>query len=127
MSKEEAFRRLEKACLPDPLEETSKIQAIFGPIADELLPTQKDIIDMSGAQFEALKARIVDHWQEVHAIAASVPPAEDFTRWLRLLGGPVDGGEINLSTEEVRLAKDYSHYLRRRFSINKLRLLLGIS
>jgi hypothetical protein len=82
---------------------------------------------MTGTQFKALKARIVDHWQEVHAIAASVPPAEDFTRWLRMLGGPVDGGEVGLSVEEVRLAKDYSHYLRKRFSINKLRLLLGIS
>jgi glycerol-1-phosphate dehydrogenase [NAD(P)+] len=127
MSKEDAYRRLEKARLPDPKEEALKIRAIFGPIADELLPTQKDFIDMTGAQFEAVKARIVDHWQEVHEIASSVPPAGDFTRWLRMLGGPVDAGEVNLSAEEVRLAKDYSHYMRKRFTINKLRLLLGIS
>jgi glycerol-1-phosphate dehydrogenase [NAD(P)+] len=127
MSKEEAHQRLEKTRLPDPQDEAQKIRAIFGPIADELIPAQKDLIDMTGTQFKALKARIVDHWQEVHAIAASVPPAEDFTRWLRMLGGPVDGGEVGLRVEEVRLAKEYSHYLRKRFSINKLRLLLGIS
>lgn len=127
MSKDEAYHRLEKARLPNPQEEMLKIKAIFGPIADEILPSQKDFIKMSGSQFEALKGRILDQWQGVQEIAESVPPAQDFARWLRMLGGPVDPSEINLSAEEVRLAKDYSHYMRQRFTINKLRLLLGIS
>lgn len=127
MTREEACRRLENARLPEPQEEELRIRAIFGPIADEILPTQKEFIHMTVAQFESLKACIVDRWQEVQEIAASVPPAQDFSRWLGMLGGPTDPAEINLSQAEVRLAKDYSHYMRQRFTINKLRRLLGLS
>ncbi len=126
MTRDEAYRRLEKARLPEPKDEEQKIRAIFGPITDEILPTQKGFIEMSGAQFEALKTRILNHWGEVQEITASVPPAQDFSRWLGMLGGPTDPAEINLSEAEVRLAKDYSHYMRQRFTINKLRLLLGL-
>ncbi len=127
MTKDESYRRLEKARAPDLEEETLKIKAIFGPIAEEILPSQKEFIEMSGSQFEALKARILDNWEQVQEIAAGVPSAEDFSRWLRTLGGPVEPTEVGLRTEEVRLAKDYSHYMRQRFTINKLRLLLGLS
>ena len=44
-----------------------------------------------------------------------------------MVGGPATTGELNLSPEEIRVALDYSHYMRKRFTINKLRILLGIS
>ena len=126
MSRDEAALRLEKARLPDAQEEELKIRSIFGSIADELLPAQEEFLSMSEARFAALKARVLDGWDDVHQIAAAVPPAEEITRWLRMAGGPTSAGELNLSKTEVRLAEDYSHYLRKRFTVNKLRLLLGI-
>ena len=55
LSMDEAKRRLDYARLPDPKEEASKIRAIFGPIADEILPSQEEFLNMTGRRFEDLK------------------------------------------------------------------------
>lgn len=127
MSKEKAAFRLERARLPNPEEEELKIKAIFGPIAEEILPTQGEFLNMTGARFEALKTRILDRWQDIQGIVAGVPSSKELARWLRMVGGPARTSELNLTEEEIRLALDYSHYMRKRFTINKLRILLGIS
>ncbi len=127
LSIDEAKRRLDYARLPDPQEEASKIRAIFGPSADEILPTQDEFLNMTGRRFEDLKTRLLDCWGDVQRIAAGVPSTKELTRWLRMVGGPATTGELNLSPEEIRVALDYSHYMRKRFTINKLRILLGIS
>jgi glycerol-1-phosphate dehydrogenase [NAD(P)+] len=127
LSKDQAQRRLDHARLPDPQEEVSKIRAIFGPIAGEILPTQEEFLSMTGRRFEDLKTRILDCWQDVQGIAAGVPSTKELARWLRMVGGPSTTGELNLAEEEIRLALDYSHYMRKRFTINKLRILLGIA
>jgi len=82
---------------------------------------------MTGRRFEALKTRILDRWQDIQGIVAGVPSSKELARWLRMVGGPARTSELNLTEEEIRLALDYSHYMRKRFTINKLRILLGIS
>jgi hypothetical protein len=44
-----------------------------------------------------------------------------------MVAGPVNPTDLKLKPEEVQVALDYSHYMRRRFTINKLRILLGLS
>ncbi len=127
MTKSEAARRLEKAQLPNPDEEVSRIKAIFGPIADEVIPLQIDFLSLTPSRFESVKARILDRWDDVQAIVAGVPTAGEFSSWLKRVGGAVSPAELNLSESEVRLALDYSHFMRKRFTINKLRLWLGIA
>ncbi len=127
MAKDEAANRLKNIRLPDAKDEEQVIRTVFGPIAEQILPLQSDTLSMTGERFEAYKARVLDNWREVQAIAAGVPEPGAIAGWLRVVGGPVSASELNLSQEEVRLAQDYSHYMRRRFNINKLRLLLGIS
>lgn len=127
MEKSEAARRLEKAQLPDPDEEISRIMAIFGPIADEIVPLQSEFLSMTASRFEAIKEHILGRWEDIQAIAAGVPAPDEFSDWLRRVGGAVNAAELNLSEGEVRLALDYSHFMRKRFTINKLRLWLGIS
>lgn len=127
LSVEQARERLDQRLLPNPNEEEAKIRAIFGPIADEILPTQEEFLNMTEERFEVLKTSILDCWQEVQEIAAGVPSAKELTRWLRMVGGPATTGELNLTEEEIQLALDYSHYMRKRFTINKLRILLGIA
>jgi len=127
MKKGEAARRLEKVQLPKLDEEVSRIKAIFGPIADEIIPLQSEFLSMTPSRFEAVKAHIIDRWDDVLEIAAEVPAAGEFSGWLRMVGGPLKAAELNLSETEVRLALDYSHFMRKRFTINKLRLWLGIA
>lgn len=127
MKKSEAAHRLEKAQLPDPDEEMSRIRAIFGPIADEIIPLQNEFLSMTASRFKTIKAQILDQWDEIQAIAADVPAPSEFSSWLRMVGGPLNAAELNLSESEARLALDYSHFMRKRFTINKLRLWLGIA
>jgi glycerol-1-phosphate dehydrogenase [NAD(P)+] len=127
MSRDQAAARLRNARLPDPQEEQTKIRSVFGPIADEILPTQTEFINMSGSRFEALKERILEQWEQVQAIADGVPAPDELSSWLRMVAGPVSPTDLKLKPEEVQVALDYSHYMRRRFTINKLRILLGLS
>lgn len=126
MSQEEAAERLDARRRPDPEGEIQNIRRTFGTLADELIPTQQAFIALDEASFEALKHRVLESWQQVQEIAASVPTADQFTTWLRAVGGPLSASEVGLSQEEVHLAVEASHYMRNRFTINKLRLLLGI-
>jgi len=126
MSRGEAASRLQAASLPDPQDEIQKIRFAFGPLADELVATQKEILALTDAGFQALKQRILDHWEQVQEIAAGVPAPEQLAGWLQMVGGPLSASQVGLSEAEVRLAADTSHYMRNRFTINKLRLLLGM-
>ena len=69
---------------------------------------------------------ILTQWTQVQEIAAALPSAEQLRDWLRLVGCPSDGQEIGLSAAEVALALECGHYLRNRFTINKLWFLLGL-
>ncbi len=82
---------------------------------------------MSGSRFEALKERILEQWEQVQSIAAGVPAPDELSSWLRMVAGPVSPTDLKLKPEEVQVALDYSHYMRKRFTINKLRILLGIT
>jgi glycerol-1-phosphate dehydrogenase [NAD(P)+] len=126
MSREEAARRLQDARLPDPQDEIAKIRSTFGPLADELVDTQKEFLALTPEGFQALKGRILDNWDAVQQIAAGVPEPEQLAGWLRTIDGPLDARQVGLTGAEVRLAADTSHYMRNRFTINKLRLLLGL-
>jgi len=126
MSRDEAARRLQDARLPDAQDEIDKIRRAFGPLADELIAIQKDFLAMTPDDFQALKQRILDHWEQVQEIAAGVPAPEQLSGWLRTVGGPLRASQVGLSEAELRLAADTSHYMRNRFTINKLRLLLGM-
>jgi glycerol-1-phosphate dehydrogenase [NAD(P)+] len=126
LGRDEAARRLEAAILPDPAVIEAEVQAVFGSIADELLPNQEEFVHLSADRFGALKRRILDSWDEIGEIAAAVPPSQVIASWLQQVGGPAYPDQLNLRSEEIRQALEYSHYMRKRFTINKLRLLLGI-
>ncbi|MBI5305749.1 MAG: sn-glycerol-1-phosphate dehydrogenase [Chloroflexi bacterium] len=127
MSREQVAARLRTAQLPDRETQIQNIKTIFPPVADQIIHDQRAFLDLTQDTFESLKQRIVDRWDDVQAIAANVPPPQQFADWLRQAGAPITGNERGLSEREVDLAKEYSHYLRNRFTINKLRLILGLA
>lgn len=101
------------------------IRKVFGPVADEIIEYQKPFLYMTDQALDALKQRIVARWAEVQEIAAQTPEPSALTEWLQAAGSPVTGQELGFSEEEVLMGINYGHYLRKRFTINKLRLLLG--
>ena len=127
MSRAEAQKRLERATLPDRDAEIANIRQAFPHMVDDVVGIQAPFLDMSQADFAALKAAILDNWPAIQLIAATVPPAVEVTAWLRSIDGPVMASEVSLSDEEYELGKRYGHYYRNRFSNAKLGRMLGIA
>ena len=123
---DEATDRLKDASLPETEKWVQEIRSVYGPAAEGVIKEQSPFLHMSAQTFAEIKQRILVDWPEIQEIAASVPSPDQMTDWLRQAGAPVSGGELGLNETEIRQAMQYSHYLRGRFTINKLRLMLGI-
>jgi glycerol-1-phosphate dehydrogenase [NAD(P)+] len=126
MTRDEAARRLTGAVQPDSEVTEETIRRVYGPIADQIIAQQAQFIRMSPERWSALKQRILDCWDDAQAVAARVPAPEAIAAALRSAGGPANPQELGLSESEARLAADYGHFTRPRFTIAKLRLLLGL-
>lgn len=126
MSPREAAARLAAAALPDRDADIAAIRAAFPHMVDELIEIQAPFLNMTEAQFAALKARALDNWDAVQQIAATVPSAADVTGWLRRIGGATTAAEITLSDAEFELGVRCGHFYRNRFSVAKLSRMLGL-
>ena len=127
MSRAEAQKRLDRATLPDRDAEIANIRQAFPHMVDELVGIQAPFLDMSQADFAALKTQILGNWDTIQQIAATVPAAAEVTAWLRRIDGPVTASEVSLSDDEYELGKRCGHYYRNRFSNAKLSRMLEIA
>ncbi|MFN8444325.1 MAG: sn-glycerol-1-phosphate dehydrogenase [Caldilineaceae bacterium] len=125
MSRSEASDRLEASNLPNRDAEIAKIRTVYGQLADEVIATHKGFINMTEAQYDQLKQNILDHWDEVQAVAATVPSPAELVQMLKAVGGPTSITELGLTEEDYQLADDNAHYLRERFTVRKLMRVLG--
>ena len=126
MSRDEAARRLAGASLPDAEVTEETIRRVYGPVADQIIVQQTPFFRLSPERWSALRQRILDRWDDVQAIAARVPAPDAIAAALQSAGGPATAQELGLSEAEARLAADYGHFTRPRFTIAKLRLILGL-
>ena len=126
MSRDEAARRLAGASLPDAEVTEETIRRVYGPVADQIIVQQTPFFRLSPERWSALRQRILDRWDDVQAIAARVPAPDAIAAALQSAGGPATAQELGLSEAEARLAADYGHFTRPRFTIAKLRLLLEL-
>ncbi len=126
LTRAEAADLLEASTPPDRDAEIATIRAVYGALSDEVVATQRSFLDMSSDDYDALKRRILENWERIQAIAADVPPPEQIAAWLRMAGGPGSVEELGLSAEEQRLAEQYAHLLRDRFTVRKLMRILGL-
>lgn len=126
LSRPEVEALLAGAGLPDREAALAEIQAAFGPLADEVIATDRPFLDLTPAQLEALKARILAHWDEIHRIAAELPSADQMIAWVKQVGGPTTGRELGFGDEEIRLGLTASHHFRHRFTGAKLCYFLGL-
>jgi len=129
LSREDAAARLARKPLPPRDAEIRRIRDAYGAgsLGDQVIAMQAPFLDMTPEAFEQLKQRIVENWDAVQRIAATVPPADQIAGWLRAVGGAVNGPELGLSAEEVELAAKSAHYFKNRITINKLNWLLDLA
>ena len=106
--------------------EVERIRGAYGALADDIVKVQARFLNLTEADYDQIKRRIVEHWEEIQAIAAQVPPAEQIAALLRTVGGPSTTAELGLSAEEQAQAIAYGHYLRDRFTSRKLARVLGL-
>jgi len=104
---------------------SEEIQAAFGPAAGEVLAQQQPFMAVNPFQLMMLKQRIMERWDEVEAIAASVPAPEVLAGWLQAAGCPSDAASLGFSPEEAAQGLALGQYVRPRFTIAKLRQILG--
>lgn len=126
MDRSAAASRLEAAALPDPESDRRRIRAAFGPIAESLFVEQAPFLEMTAADFDALKRNILSRWDAIRAVAAQVPAPERLASLLRRAGGATRPGELGLSGEEAQQALTEGHFFRNRFTICKLGRILGL-
>ena len=125
LDREEARRRLADAPRHERTEEEAGIRAVYGPAADDVIRRHGAFLDDAPAAHRALGERILAAWDDIRAIAAEVPPAEDLAARLAAVGGPTTADALGIGEEEAALAERYAHYLRPRFSVLKLARRLG--
>jgi len=115
----EASRRLQTSQLPDRAADVACIHEAFGPIADKLEIEQAPFLNMTPQDYEQLKRRVLENWDELQSAAALVPAPEQMTHLMRQAGGATQPEELTLTEEEVQQALKYSHFFRNRFTICK--------
>ena len=125
LSREQVSDLLEAAAFPDRAAEVAQIEAAYGAEAGEVIAGHRAFLDMTPAEFDTLKQRILAHWDEIQAIAAQVPPPEEIAALLAEVGGPTIVAELGLTADEQALAEANGHYLRNRFTVRKLMRVLN--
>lgn len=126
MGREEAIRRLQEREMPDKVKQKEEIKEVYGPLAGDVMESHSTFLDMSPQRFETLKEAIVEHWNEVQDIAATVPPSRTLGRLLREAGGQADPCALGLEPRQVCMALKAAHYIRDRFTVRKLEMALGL-
>ncbi len=127
LSRPDAERRLSARALPSREQMRAEIEEGYGPVAGLIEQIQQPLLQMTPADLETLKARILEHWEEIQEIARTVPPPEQFEAWLGTVHGPVRPKDIGLSPEEANLGLRAAHYLRDRFTLNRLAFWLDLT
>ncbi len=126
MSYSEAARRLENRSLPGKETMLAEIEAGYGVVTNKIIEIQTPLLSLTPDDFKELKSRILAHWDEIQAIAQGVPSPQQITGWIKALDGPTVPEDIHLSAEDVRLAMQSAHFLRDRFTLNRLAYWLSI-
>lgn len=126
LSRNEAAARL--AATPEPATEAEHdaIRRGYGPIADEVMNAQGDLLPLAPGRRARLQADILAHWKDIQAIAAGVPAPETLAGLLHAAGAPVSPAELGLTAAEVDDGLRYGHYIRDRFTVRRLEAALGL-
>jgi glycerol-1-phosphate dehydrogenase [NAD(P)+] len=127
ITRAEAERRLAAAVWPDAEGDIRAIRRAYPDIAEKVIVEMAPFLHMSAAGFAALKARILEHWDELQALSAKVPSAETLKQTMSAVGGGTEPADLGLSDAEVHQALMVGHFFRNRFSVSKLARILDFA
>jgi glycerol-1-phosphate dehydrogenase [NAD(P)+] len=127
LSRQQASDLLEASTLPPRAQEEAAIRAAYGDLAGDIIAEHANFLKLDEAAYDDIKRKILDHWDEIQAIAAQVPPPEQIVAWLQEVGGPTTAAELGFTEDEKALAAANGHYLRDRFTMRKLARVLTIA
>jgi len=127
VSRQDAEALLAMRKLPGQNQMLAEIQAGYGPVTEQIIQIQAPLFKMTGADLEVLKRRILTHWDDIQTIARSVPSPQQIKAWLAAVNGAVQPEDIGLSQAETILGLQSAHYLRDRFTLNRLGFWLTLS
>jgi glycerol-1-phosphate dehydrogenase [NAD(P)+] len=126
LSKSGAAAALARSPVPDRAAEERRIRKAYGAAARETIAGHERFLSMSRADHEALRARIIDGWEEIRRITAELPSAAETRRLLAAAGCPTGARALGLGRREAALGFTCAHYIRGRFTVKKLALELGL-
>jgi glycerol-1-phosphate dehydrogenase [NAD(P)+] len=126
LSRKEITRRLAGIDPPNREAEIARIRRAYGVLADAIIETQRPFLEMTAADFEALKRRTIDNWEKAQEIAVTVPPAQEISGLLEQVGGATEPRQLGLSEKETQAALNHAHDLRARFTVAKFGHLMGL-
>ncbi len=126
LSRQDVMDRLEAATVPDREREIAAIEATYGDVAKDVIKGHGDFIDISPERFDEVKKRIAENWENIIAIADSLPSGEEVCDKLKAVQGPTSAEDLGLKQNEVNRALQNGHFLRSRFTVMKLSRILGI-
>jgi glycerol-1-phosphate dehydrogenase [NAD(P)+] len=122
----EAAQRLENFCLPSRDAFLSEIEAGYGIVKDKIVDIQTPLLSFTPGDVMDLKHRILAGWDQIQAIAQGVPDPAMITRWIKAVAGPTEPADIDIDAQDVTLALRSAHYLRDRFTLNRLAFWLSM-
>lgn len=126
LTRAEAEILLSRVVVPGREAQEAALRKEIPEIAEDLIASNPIYLQMADPKvFERVKKNMLDRWDKIQAVAALVPGADQFREWFRKVGAPTTIQELDVTEEQGRIAKDYGHYLRERFSINNIRHLFG--
>jgi glycerol-1-phosphate dehydrogenase [NAD(P)+] len=111
--------------------EAEAIRRVYGRIGASVLkengleegeptPKRHPILSSGRLDGEQLLRRIIEHWDEVQAIASRVPSPTHLTDLLRRVGGPVDIEQLGVTKMMLGQSLGYAMYVRSRFTVLRL-------
>ncbi len=126
ISRAQAAALLQARSLPSQAQMRAEIEADYGPVAGRIIQIQEPLLQMTSKDLEILKESILNHWDVIQEIAHTVPPAAQIESWLTAVHGPIRPADIGISQAEAIQGLQSGHYLRDRFTINRLAFWLGL-
>jgi glycerol-1-phosphate dehydrogenase [NAD(P)+] len=116
---------LAQASIPNRQASIDQIRQYYGDYSGRIISEQKVYLEMDESVWSRLKATLSEHWDEIQAIAQSVPPRAELEGHFRTLHFPLTTSVLNLSESDITSARCAAHYLRDRMTILQLDWLLS--
>ena len=126
ISSAEAVGFLEARNLPSHEKMRAEIEADYGSVAEQIIQIQAPLFNLTIQDLDDLKASILSHWDEVQEIARTVPAPQQLENWLAAVQAPIQPSDLGLSQAETNQGLQAAHYLRDRFTLNRLSFWMGL-